>query len=163
VTSKTPSTASEYDVESHLAILNLEGEYARTWDTANPEGWAGLFTEDGIFEMLPVGRTRGEFFRGHSELAAFCRRINESYRGLHLIHVPSVCIEGDRANSWIHFEFRSLQGSTQGSVAGIYQVDYARTSDGWRIHHRIEQAVARSSSAFGPIPTTLASLVPQAD
>lgn len=152
--------SSEQDLGAHLAILNLEGEYARTWDTVDPEGWAGLFTDEGVFEMLPVGKLPGDFYQGHDALADFCRRINASYRGLHLMHVPSIRIEGDRARGWIHFEFRSMHGSTLGSAAGIYQVDYRRTDAGWRIEHRIEQAVARSSDGFAEIPETLVSQGP---
>ena len=151
---------SSRDVAAHLAILNLEGEYARTWDTVDPEGWAGLFTREGVFEMLPVGNLPAGFYQGREALAEFCRRINASYRGLHLIHVPSIRVEGDSASGWIHFEFRSISGSTQGSVAGIYQVDYRRTDEGWRIEHRIEQAVARSSDSFAEIPGTLVSQGP---
>lgn len=154
---------SEGDVAAHLAILNLEGEYARTWDTVDPEGWAALFSPEGIFEMLPVGNTPGAFYRGREVLADFCRLINASYRGLHLIHVPSIRVEGDRASAWIHFEFRSLRGSTLGSVAGIYQVEYRRGEEGWRIDHRIEQAVARASDDFAEIPGRLVSQGPPAD
>ena len=152
---------SEGDVAAHLAILNLEGEYARTWDTVDPEGWAGLFTREGVFEMLPVGNLPAGFYQGREALAEFCRQINASYRGLHLIHVPSIRVEGDSARGWIHFEFRSISGSTLGSVAGIYQVDYRRTEEGWRIEHRIEQAVARSSDSFSEIPETLVSQGPR--
>ena len=157
----TRAEFSERDIAAHLAILNLEGEYARTWDSVDPEGWAALFCPEGIFEMLPVGNTPGAFYQGREALAEFCRVINSSYRGLHLIHVPSIRVEGDSARGWIHFEFRSISGSTQGSVAGIYQVDYRRTDEGWRIEHRIEQAVARSSDSFSEIPETLVSQGPR--
>ena len=156
----TRAEFSERDIAAHLAILNLEGEYARTWDSVDPEGWAALFCPEGIFEMLPVGNTPGAFYQGREALAEFCRVINSSYRGLHLIHVPSIRVEGDRAYAWIHFEFRSIRGSTLGSVAGIYQVDYRRGGEGWRIEHRIEQAVARSSDDFAEIPATLVSQGP---
>ena len=171
MTSKTPDSTpgaslglegegSERDLRAHLAILNLEGEYARTWDTVDPEGWAALFTQDGVFEMLPVGNTPGAFYQGRDALADFCQRINASYRGLHLIHVPSIRIEGLRAQGWIHFEFRSIRGSTLGNVVGIYQVDYRMSDEGWRIEHRIEQAVARSSDDFAAIPGKLVSQGP---
>ena len=33
---------SGLDTDARLAILNLEGEYARTWDTVDSKGWAGF-------------------------------------------------------------------------------------------------------------------------
>ena len=62
---------SSRDVAAHLAILNLEGEYARTWDTVDPEGWAGLFTREGVFEMLPVGNLPAGFYRGARRSRSF--------------------------------------------------------------------------------------------
>ena len=34
-------------IADRLAILQLEADYARTWDTRDAAGWAGLFTDDG--------------------------------------------------------------------------------------------------------------------
>ena len=81
-------------LEAQLAILNLEGEYARTWDIGDAEGWASLFTEDGVFEMAAVGKRPLQRYEGRSALANFCRTINASYQGLHLMHVPSLSIDG---------------------------------------------------------------------
>ena len=65
-------------LEAHLALLNLEGEYARTWDTGDAAGWAALFTDDGVFEMVGVGDLPGLRVEGSEQLAGFCRQIHES-------------------------------------------------------------------------------------
>ena len=141
-------------LEAHLAILNLEGEYARTWDIGDAAGWASLFTEDGVFEMVAVGNTPSVRHEGREALSSFCRVVNESYQGLHLIHVPSLRFgdSGDSDDSdvrgWVHFEFRARRGVELLYVAGVYRVLYRHTPDGWRIHHRLEQAVQQGSSAF---------------
>ena len=31
-------------MDDYSAICNLEGHYAHTWDTADADGWAALFT-----------------------------------------------------------------------------------------------------------------------
>jgi hypothetical protein len=127
------------EMQSRLAILNLEGEYARTWDTGDCEGWASLFIEDGLFEMVAVGPYPPGQSQGHQELAGFCQYINDDVSpGLHLIHVPSLTIDGDEAEGWVHFQFLS---PVFGHVAGVYQVSYVLTEDGWRIKERVEQIV----------------------
>lgn len=55
-------------------------------------------------------------------------------------------LRGDQASSLIFFEYRHVMrqsnGDTrQGVVAGYYHVDYLRTTQGWRMHHRREQAM----------------------
>jgi hypothetical protein len=151
-----PADDATATLEARLDLLDLEGEYARTWDTGDAEGWAALFTEDGVFEMVGVGDLPGTRVEGQQQLVGFCRQIHESYEGLHLLHAPSLILEGERARGWIHFEFRFLHrmgdAAELGDVAGVYQVAYLRTPAGWRIQHRVEQAVARSSGAFYGVP-----------
>jgi hypothetical protein len=144
-------------LEARLAILNLEGEYARTWDIGDAEGWASLFTEQGVFEMAAVGKRPVERHAGRVALADFCRSINESYQGLHLMHVPSLSIDTSEARGWMHFEFRARRGDELLYVAGIYKVLYHKGDEGWRMHHRFEQAVQRGPNSFHGIPASLKS------
>lgn len=138
--------------EDRLAILDIEGAYARTWDTVDAEGWAGLFTADGVFEMPETAVRPGARYEGHPELAQFCRDINARFRGLHLIHLPEIVLDGDRATGRMHFRFESGRTSEDGfeiaAVTGMYAVDYVRTVAGWRIARRVERAANRSSTAF---------------
>jgi len=137
---------------ARLAIQNLEGEYARSWDTCDAEAWAGVFAGDGIFEMIAVGDRPGIFVKGSNDLENFCRQFTDTVQGLHLMHIPSITVIGDRAESWMHFEFRSASGADQSSVMGVYLTDYQLTDKGWRLSHRREQAVSRSKNSFFPIP-----------
>ncbi|MDL9979335.1 nuclear transport factor 2 family protein [Microbacterium candidum] len=138
--------------EDRLAILDIEGAYARTWDTVDAEGWAGLFAADGVFEMPATAVRPGARYEGRAELAQFCRDINRRFRGLHLIHLPEIVLDGDRATGRMHFRFESGRTSEDGfeisAVTGMYVVDYVRTATGWRIAHRVERAANRSSTAF---------------
>lgn len=147
------TTNTSQRIEAHLALLNLEGEYARTWDTGDAEGWASLFTADGIFEMAAAGQMPAARIEGSDALADFCRTTNESYEGIHLIHTPSLEIEPLQARGWLHFEFRARHEGELLHVCGVYQVLYRKTSEGWRIHHRYERAVQRDDEFYG-IPKT---------
>ena len=45
-------------VEDRLALLELEGAYARAFDSRDGDAWAALFTDDGIYQARE--RTPGE-------------------------------------------------------------------------------------------------------
>jgi len=139
--------------EARLAVYDLEGSYARAWDTADAAGWAALFTEDGLFETAAVGDEPGRAFRGRAELEGICRQYTGSVTGLHLLGLPQVTVDGDRATSRLHFGFRSVRRSSPDAtglaeVSGYYDTTYARGPSGWRIARRYEKAVTRSRAVF---------------
>lgn len=132
--------------EARLAILDLEAEYARSWDAGDAEAWAGLFTPDGVFDMAGVGQQGRQVFTGHSELAGFCRNVDGFYKGLHFMHLPRLRIEGDIACGRVHFQWiglynQGLRYHGQRHVAGYYDVTYRRMAGQWRIQHRLEKAI----------------------
>ena len=143
-------------MDDYSAICNLEGNYARTWDTGDADGWAALFTDDGAFEMVGIGGRPARRFEGTVALAQFCRDIHKTVKGLHLIHTPAVELREDEADGWVHFEFRSRDPrdghADLSSTMGVYQVRYVRTSDGWRMRERIETAVSRNTASYFAIP-----------
>ncbi|PTR30983.1 uncharacterized protein (TIGR02246 family) [Rhodococcus sp. OK519] len=139
-------------VEDTLAILQLEGAYSPAWDSGDAAAWAGLFTDDGEFELVEVGGIPGTTIRGRDALRQFCVDFTAHTSGIHLLNTPSIVLDGDEATARVHFEFRS--GASSGNetrhahVAGHYTVRYRRTPDGWRIAHRSEVAVRRDRSWF---------------
>jgi ketosteroid isomerase-like protein len=140
-------------LDSRLEILDLEGRYSRTWDTADAAGWAGLFTDDGAFEVAAVGREPRQRFEGREALEKMCRDFTAVISGLHLLHLPEITVDGERASSRIHFEFRSIRRDApdltqQTSVSGYYATTYRRTEAGWRIALREEKAVSRARAVF---------------
>lgn len=133
-------------IEDRFAILDLEAEYAYAWDLGTPRQWAEVFTEDGIFEMLPTGHTPHTRIEDRTALENFCTHIRQQWSGLHYMHPPHLKIEGDNAESVIFFEFRHVMqaGTTQvrqGVTAGYYRTRYCRTQEGWRMKERVEQAI----------------------
>ncbi|WP_186453856.1 nuclear transport factor 2 family protein [Denitratisoma sp. DHT3] len=141
-------------IEDRFAILDLEAEYAYAWDMGTPRQWADVFTEDGVFEMLPTGHTPHTRIEGQAALEAFCSQIRQHWSGLHYMHPPRLKIEDDRAESVIFFEFRhAMRTDThvrQGVTAGHYRTHYVRTAAGWRIRERVEQAIGEETSHFYP-------------
>ncbi len=133
--------------EAQLALIQLEAEYARSWDAADSDAWAGLFSPDGVFDMAAVGHQPGAVYRGYAELRGFCEQVSAIYAGLHFMHLPKIVLDRDRARARIHFQWfgivhAGVAHSGQRTAAGYYDVDYVRSdTHGWRISRRMEKAV----------------------
>ena len=98
MTQAAASEAVKYaGLVDRLAILDLESRYAMTWDLADCDGWAGLFTADGVFELTPAEPPMNRL-EGHEALAGFCRTITGIYRGVHVMGAPALTISGDEAS-----------------------------------------------------------------
>jgi ketosteroid isomerase-like protein len=143
-------------LEARADILNLEGGYARTWDSGDGAGWAELFTEDGAWEALQAGtQAPANLVRGRAELEKFCAQCATFLTGLHFLHMNELHVEGDTAKALVYFNFEGLvrlsgekEEVLRQLVTGHYHVDYRRTPDGWKIAYRLEQPVAFSSSSY---------------
>jgi SnoaL-like domain len=136
--------ADRDELASRLAILQLEAEYARTWDSKDAAGWAACFTDDGAFEMSAVpGGLPAMRFAGRSELEQFCSMGTSVYEGIHLLSAPDLTITGHNARGWVHFSYfdRNLKTEEVRHVVGVYAVTYLRTDEGWKMALRHEQAV----------------------
>lgn len=141
------------ELEARLAIIDLEGTYARTWDTADAAGWANCFTPDGAFVLLAVGVRPEKRIAGHAALAAFCVSVNQVHTGMHLMHLPQLRVDGATATGRVHFEFKSVvrvdpKATTHHVTLGWYDVTYVRTEAGWRMQERREQGVASEDRTF---------------
>jgi len=144
------------DTTDRLAILQLEADYGRTWDTRDAAGWAALFTDDGAFELGGFEGEPSYRFAGRERLTRFCEKVSARQIGIHLLSGPSLAFEPDgvTARGWVHFQYHDAQVETgvRRSVLGVYAVTYVRTAAGWRMRLRREQPVA-IDDRFGAFPT----------
>lgn len=134
-------------LEDRLAILDLEGEYARSWDVGDSAGWADVFTPDGAFVLAPAGHIERQTFKGRQALFDFCEEINQYYRGLHFISLPRIQLGKEQARAQIHFQWQALfrpdsHHSGERHACGYYDVTYRKLDGLWRIEQRIENALA---------------------
>ena len=140
------------DTEDHLALLAIDGEYARAWDTGDATAWAALFTEDGSYETRR-GEGPGRGAQGRTNLETFCRETVAQTQGIHLCHSPALEIEGDTAKSWMQFEYRAQTGARQHMhVVGSYLTHYRRTEQGWKIVSRCSQIMESVQRDFFGVP-----------
>jgi len=146
-------------VEDRLALLELEGAYAKEFDSRSGDAWAALFTEDGVYRSRPHPDVPpGDLIvlRGRAELARFCHGFELS--GIHRLGVPSLQVTGDDATGRVHFDSVATGVDGNGAVqlralTGFYDVRYRRTVEGWRIAYRVTSALRRAREALYAYPT----------
>lgn len=151
------------ETADRLAILQIEADYARTWDCRDAEGWAALFTEDGAFELGGFDGDPSYRFEGRERLTRFCHKVSARQEGIHLLATPSLTFDGDTARGWVHFQYfdRNRETDVRRQVLGVYAVTYVRSGDGWRMRRRREQPVA-IDDRFGDFPSPARMWDPEA-
>jgi len=113
-----------------LAILQLLYKYSHLLDSADGEGWASLFTDDG--EFVEPEATR----KGHAELAELARTHHRDHEGAsssqHWVHSPVITGDGDRAQVTAYvIVFKRAELPVQWKIiAGSRVVAEGVTSDG---------------------------------
>ena len=141
-------------LEDRLAIFELEGRYARFFDSRNGDAWARLFTADGVYQArgaTPEGG--GTFVQGHADLERFCREAR--FDGLHLLHLPQLDVRSDTATGRVHLEFLgSFHGTAAPTVrmAGYYDVSYVRVDGCWLMSRRVTTTFARQDASTAGYP-----------
>jgi hypothetical protein len=134
--------AARNDVDDRLALLELEGDYARRFDMRDGVGWANLFSEDGVYQGATIPGTPGATppIVGHANLAAGCD--NMPGKSIHMLNTPQISIDGDRGTGRVHFTFENIRvdehdNSHMMRNVAYYHVEYVRTDEGWRIRNRV--------------------------
>lgn len=150
-------------LEDTMAILAIEGAYGPAYDGRQPERWAALFTEDGVYEARAVeGLPAGNRVQGRENLARFCRE--EPLGGMHFINIPDITLTEDTARVRAHFQYSAqgpdaLGGIQSRSVHGYYDSLYEKADGNWHIGHRVTnylQAVRSTALDYRPDPAEMA-------
>jgi hypothetical protein len=145
-------------VEDRLAIIELEGAYARTFDDHDGDGWAELFTPDGIYQsrVLAGSPDPAMHVQGTEQLRRFCT--DAPFTGIHFLHLPQLTLAGDTAIGRIHLEFHGSYpdgGAPITKLVGYYDVAYERREGRWLIARRVTTAFARERrTTLGYVPGT---------
>lgn len=139
-----------------IALTNIEGAYAPTYDGRNGEAWARMFTEDGIYQARVVDGQGGNFICGRENLAKFCNE--QPWNGIHYMMTPTFEVGDQTASCRVHFQYRAVGVSGERvsvrNSSGAYDVSYVRSSSGWLIRRRVTSFFAESKDVFhGWYPT----------
>lgn len=123
-------------LEDIEAIKKLKAQYCAYCDAGyDPDGIAGLFTENAIWDGGTFGKHEGRaaihtFFAGAPKVIPFA---------VHNVMNPIIEVDGDKATGqWYLFQPCTMSGPAGDQAtwgAAKYSDDYARVGGEWRIHH----------------------------
>ena len=115
-------------------IQDLLARYAWEIDHGSPEGFATVFTEDGIFEVPKVKLK----VQGTASLIAFARDLQRTLPNVH--HFMSnfvIDVSGDRAHGRCELnEFMARPEAVYPNLQGYYEDDFVFDGERWLIKHR---------------------------
>ncbi|MFB6720797.1 nuclear transport factor 2 family protein [Kribbella sp. NPDC056345] len=125
------------------AIRDLMYEYGFAFDEDRFDDFANCFTENATGQYHPFAPG----FSGRQEIVDFCHRLRDEdslprlEMVVHYTVSPIIEIDGDSASGrWNWIAPCTVTKANRDRVAawqfGRYDVQYARTSDGWKIQHQ---------------------------
>jgi len=115
------------------AIKQLKAFICRCIDTKDWDGYATAVT-DGVTLQADGGR-----LEGRDKATRALSRALASATTVHQIHVAEITVDGDAAHAifpmqdYAHMTFGDKEMTVRGF--GQYHEDYARTPEGWKLHH----------------------------
>jgi SnoaL-like domain len=136
-------------LQDYVEITQLVAQYGPSVDSGSAEAAAGLWTEDGVFDVVGYGP-----FTGREEIAAMVN--GEGHQWLimngcgHVLTVPHVVVDGDDATGRsyalnIRWDPKLERFWVARLSANTWR--WHRTSEGWRI---VERVNANLDGAPGP-------------
>ncbi len=123
-------------MEDEWAIRKLAMAYARAADRNDPEGFAVLFTEDGVIEGT------GYVIRGHAELAKNPGMLRQMFAStFHTVLNQTVTVDGDTAEGETYCLASHVNHPVGGKYSKLdwairYQDRFRRVDGKWLFAHR---------------------------
>ena len=148
--SSSTSSAADRSVRDLIAkqdILELISRYSYNWDNKNPDGLAELFTEDASWEWWPPGANKpGAVHKSRKAITSWAAErftTNLADRQTRHYQTNTVFLElgENRARTQtmilVTHSITGNKGPKIPAHSGIYEDEFTRSSDGWRIHRRV--------------------------
>jgi uncharacterized protein (TIGR02246 family) len=137
--------------EDELAIRALIERYADAVNRRDVEDWAGLWTEDGVWEVF------GHAISGRDAVVAAWRAAMEGFSLVfHVAHSAVVEVragEGSAQGRWTVSEQLVDADGRASVLLALYHDVYRREGDGWRIVRRRLQPLYRGPADLsGSLP-----------
>lgn len=139
------------NTQDRLDIKQKIAEYSYTLDGKDAEGWANLFTEDGVWDCIVKGQeTPIEHLVGRDAIrewgANLHKRIPDTYRSFH--HQSGTTFDELTPDAAITRTMLIITGQdmtatdpaeagVKVTTAGVYHDRWKKTSEGWLIAERV--------------------------
>jgi ketosteroid isomerase-like protein len=132
-------------------IVALTVAYCWILDSGDHDRLDEVFAPDAVAEFLG---------RRHEGLDAIRERISGSLAPLdasqHIVANHQVTVEGDTARCRCYLQAQHVRRDAEGGpnfiIAGTYSDELARTAEGWRIRHRVLEAIWTEGNPAVPRP-----------
>lgn len=137
-------------LEARQAISEQLGRYSLTFDSHDVEGWVGLFTEDGVFEVR-LGPSVQPIFRaqGAEQLRAFAASAPQLIHHMTGLVFDELLASSARTRAVVLGTWHSPEdGSPSIYTHGTYEQRWSKVADTWRIAHQLFISHGYHSAAF---------------
>jgi len=128
-----------------LAIQEVIAQYSYAYDAQDAEGFAALFTEDAVWELLAAGSTHPAIrLESRAAILAWAKQRLHERRG-HFVsrhHQSSTLFEAltaesARTRTMVLVTHQDVTEAVPRPVAsGVYYDQWRKTPEGWRLVHR---------------------------
>jgi uncharacterized protein (TIGR02246 family) len=116
----------------YTEIHELYARYAQAYDSANKEGYSGVFTPDGVFVVGPRTMTGAKEIQAMIT-AAPRERPKITHVNTNIVIDPTP--EGAKGS--VYVILMDLQKNPAITGGGVYEDTLVRTKDGWRFKKRV--------------------------
>ena len=139
------------NTEDRLDILQKIAEYSYTFDGKDAEGWANLFTEDGIWDSILKGqKTPTEHLVGRDSIREWAANrhntITDTYRSFH--HQSGTIFDeltpnSARTRTMLILTGQDMapadpaRGGAQVTITGVYHDEWVKAAAGWLMAKRV--------------------------
>ncbi len=129
-----------------MDILEVIARYSYTYDERDADGFAHLFTEDGIFEVIDSGGSQHELrLASRAAIQAWAlQRHRQVVKGIHDRHYQSGTLfdvltqDQAQTRTMVLITHQGVHDPTPRPVlSGVYHDCWQKTQRGWRITQRI--------------------------
>lgn len=136
------------NTEDMLAIQQQVAWYSYTFDSGDAEGWANVFTKDGVWEFFAAGSTTpATRLEGHTALRDYCaQRYGERREGVTSYHHQSGIIfdeltaDSARVRAMVIITVQLPSEPARVYLTGVYHDQWVKTPEGWRLVYRVLKA-----------------------
>jgi len=124
------------DLQAIQDITNLESECAFAADTAQPDKYADIFTDDAVLDLRPFG----ERLEGREAIKKFRQDSPKRVAfSVHYLSNPHIVVNGNSAIGRVYWLAALTMADTNEDrwSSGYYLDEFVKTDHGWKIKKRV--------------------------